>query len=170
MKLVALRSRCILYFIILFAGSCLFGCTLCIRKPSIERQAFETRIRDGISYYKGTPYRFGGCSKHGIDCSCYVMKLYERAGIRIPRTVDAQKRGGKKVGRDDLKFGDLVFFKIGRKWQCLWLCKKDENHVGLYIGNGRFTHASVSKGVTVSRLDVGYWNERYSVAKRYFDK
>ncbi|KUJ84198.1 hydrolase Nlp/P60 [Microbulbifer flavimaris] len=107
--------------------------------------------------WKGTRYRLGGLSKGGIDCSGLVYATFrDRLGIEIPRSTQYQVQVGRTIRRSDLRPGDLVFFKTGRKVR----------HVGIYIEDGKFFHASTSKGVTISRLTDYYWRDRYWHARR----
>lgn len=107
--------------------------------------------------WKGTWYRYGGVSKSGVDCSGYIYKTFQECfSCKIPRTTQGQMQLGRQVGRAHLKAGDLIFFKTGRK----------QHHVGVYIANGKFTHASSSRGVIVSSLDNPYWRKHYLFAKR----
>lgn len=105
----------------------------------------------------GTPYRLGGSSKSGIDCSAFVMIGFEsRFGITLPRTTAEQRTMGESVSRSELRPGDLVFFKTG------WSTR----HVGIYIGNHQFLHASTSQGVMLSSLNNHYWQQKYWLARR----
>src|SRR6478609_3639001 len=102
----------------------------------------------------GTPYRFGGSSRRGIDCSAFTKQLYSDVfNMSIRRSSRDIFSMVSPVGKDDLKEGDLVFFKIH---------SRSISHVGIYLGNGRFAHAS-SKGVAISNLDEAYYS-------RYFYK
>ena len=104
----------------------------------------------------GTPYVFGGTSTSGFDCSGYVQHVFALRGLHIPRTADAQfYAGSKAVGGP--RPGDLVFFQT---------YEPGPSHVGIYLGNGRFAHASSSHGVMVSSLSDSYWAPRYLGAKR----
>ena len=102
----------------------------------------------------GTPYRFGGSSRNGIDCSAFTKQLYSEVfNTTIRRSSRDIFSMVSPVGKDDLKEGDLVFFKIH---------SRSISHVGIYLGNNRFAHAS-SRGVAVSSLDDAYYS-------RYFYK
>lgn len=102
----------------------------------------------------GTPYRFGGSSKRGIDCSAFTKELYSKVfNLDIKRNSRDIFSMVDPVNKDDLKEGDLVFFKIH---------SRSISHVGIYLGDGRFAHAS-SKGVAVSNIDDPYYS-------RYFYK
>ncbi|WP_406667687.1 NlpC/P60 family protein [Gallaecimonas sp. GXIMD1310] len=111
--------------------------------------------------WQGVPYRLGGTSKTGIDCSAFTRQTFkQRFSITLPRTTAAQVRLGKPVAQQHLRPGDLVFFKTGRR----------SRHVGIYQGNGLFLHASTSVGVTVSALDNPYWQAHYWTARRIFTR
>ncbi|MDB5009350.1 MAG: glycoside hydrolase [Mucilaginibacter sp.] len=100
----------------------------------------------------GTPYRFGGSSKNGIDCSAFTKELYSEVfNLDIKRNSRDIFSMVSPVSKDDLKEGDLVFFKIH---------SRRISHIGIYLGNNRFAHAS-SRGVAISSLDDAYY-------KRYF--
>ncbi|AMR30648.1 glycoside hydrolase [Mucilaginibacter sp. PAMC 26640] len=102
----------------------------------------------------GTPYRFGGSSRNGIDCSAFTKQLYSDVfHLNILRNSRDIFSMVNPVGKDDLKEGDLVFFKIH---------SRSISHIGIYLGNNRFAHAS-SRGVAISSLDDAYYS-------RYFYK
>ena len=103
--------------------------------------------------FLGVPYRLGGSTLRGIDCSAFVKKIYEIFDIYLPRTSWEQFKTGKPVERDALEEGDLVFFKVRRA---------NGMHVGIYIGNRQFVHASNhEKEVKVDTLDTPYFNTRF---------
>lgn len=107
--------------------------------------------------WEGVPYRLGGSSKKGIDCSAFVSMAYANImGLALPRTVGEQKHLGVDVAREQLQSGDLVFFKTGRSTL----------HVGIYLSQNQFVHASTSQGVIISSLNNSYWAARYKMAKR----
>src|ERR1700733_325988 len=100
----------------------------------------------------GTPYRFGGESKRGIDCSAFTKELYSEVfNLDIKRSSRDIFSMVSPVRRDELKEGDLVFFKIH---------SRRISHVGIYLGNNRFAHAS-SKGVAISSLDDSYYSRYF---------
>lgn len=110
--------------------------------------------------YLGVPYRYGGAQPDGFDCSGFVMYVYDRNGLRLPRATADQYRSGRPVSRRALRPGDLVFFSIsgGRI-----------SHVGIYMGGDSFIHApSSGKRVSFARLDNAYWRKRYAGAVTYF--
>lgn len=102
----------------------------------------------------GIPYRSGGLTRRGVDCSGFVMNVFREVyGKALSRTAaDMLKRNCKKVSRAKLQEGDLVFFRTSRGMR-----NKAPNHVGIYLKNGKFIHASASKGVIVSSLSEPYY-------------
>ncbi|MEP6879563.1 MAG: NlpC/P60 family protein [Nitrosospira sp.] len=107
--------------------------------------------------WRNTKYQIGGLSKNGIDCSGFVhMTFKTRLGIVLPRSTEFQAELGTGVDKNQLRAGDLVFFRTGRT----------DRHVGVYLENGRFLHASTRQGVIISRLDENYWKSAYWKAKR----
>ncbi len=109
--------------------------------------------------FMGTPYSMGATGNGAFDCSGFVMRIYLMQGIRLPRTADVQYSAGRKVTRGQEQPGDLVFFET---------YLPGPSHVGIYVGNGNFIHASSSRGVTVSNLGDSYYKPRYLGAKRVF--
>ncbi len=105
------------------------------------------------SKWLGVPYRYGGLTRRGVDCSGFVMNVFREVyGKSLSRSAaDMLKRDCKRVGRSKLKEGDLVFFRTGREK------RKEPDHVGIYLKNGKFIHASTSSGVIVSSLSEPYY-------------
>jgi lipoprotein Spr len=114
-----------------------------------------------VADWLGTPYRNGGTTRRGVDCSGFVQAIVDAAyGEQISRTTrDQMARSGQRISRRNLREGDLVFFSSGRS-------KKTPTHVGIYLQDGLFAHASSSRGVCISSLDEGYWDENYLAAVR----
>lgn len=107
--------------------------------------------------YLGTPYLMGGTTRRAIDCSAFTQNVYAAHGVKLPRTADVQYNVGKKVPRGQEQPGDLVFFET---------YLPGPSHVGIYLGNGKFIHASSSRGVTITPLNSYYFGPRYLGAKR----
>ncbi len=107
--------------------------------------------------YIGVPYVFGGTSPYGFDCSGYVQYVFAKAGISIPRTADVQYEFGTPISTTDLVSGDLVFFST---------YTYGASHVGIYLGDNNFIHASSSRGVTIDSLGSSYWSSHYIGARR----
>ena len=109
--------------------------------------------------YLGTPYRYGGATRSGVDCSGLVTAVYREFNIRLPRSSMDQSRAGDGVKKSNLKPADLVFFKTSGS--------RPISHVGIYIGDGKFIHASTSaRKVRVDRLNDDYFKRRYRGARR----
>lgn len=107
--------------------------------------------------WEGTPYRLGGIKKSGIDCSAFVQKAFVEAyKMSLPRTTRQQSKQGVEMSWSDAQQGDLVFFKT----------KRTTYHVGIYLGNKQFMHASTSKGVIISRIDNPYWASKFWQVRR----
>ncbi len=120
-----------------------------------ERRLF-VRVAMG---FLGAPYRFGGSSVRGLDCSAFVKKIYELFNVSLPRTAREQSRVGKRVARNELEEGDLVFFNTSRRAL---------GHVGIYIGNNEFVHAASgrSRAVKIDTLDKSYYDKHFIKAVR----
>lgn len=124
------------------------------RTATIERKRVMSEVMSSF----GIPYELGGNGSDGIDCSNFTAKVYENAvGHSIPRTTVEQFRVGQSVGNARLKFGDLVFFNT---------TGESPSHVGIFVGEDLFAHASVSFGVTISSLQSTYYKNRYIGARR----
>ena len=102
--------------------------------------------------WRAVKYKSGGLSRDGVDCSGFVYLTFNsRLGIELPRSTDLQVTQGKTIPQRELVPGDLVFFKTG----------KSTRHVGIYLEDGKFLHASTEKGVMISRLTDNYWAKAY---------
>ncbi len=112
-----------------------------------------------IEEWMGTPYQWGGCSEIGIDCSCLVKQIYEDVyGISLNRTsLFIYKYDLVPVAQDEMREGDIIFFQIKRK---------PVSHMGIYLKNDRFVHASQSQGVTISDLNRRYFRKHFVSAGR----
>ncbi|HIJ57715.1 MAG TPA: hypothetical protein HPQ03_16545 [Deltaproteobacteria bacterium] len=126
--------------------------------PSDESTQYNLdQLRVEIDRWHGTPYRLGGMSRKGIDCSAFAMIIYHDVfDIQIPRTTEQQLKLGKRIDIRSLNTGDLVFF----------LPESKKMHIGIYLGHGEFAHASVSKGVMVSNINTPYWENIFLTARR----
>ena len=124
---------------------------------SAERMAMiSSSLREAGRPWIGTPYRWGGESRRGIDCSAFVRAfMRDNLGVDLPRATAGQQFEGVSIRKDDLLPGDLVFFR-----------RRSVRHVGVYLGDGEFIHASSSRGVTVSSLSEGYYQDAYWMARR----
>lgn len=113
-----------------------------------------------IVKYLNTPYQYGGNNKTGIDCSAFTQNVFKKALIfNLPRTASQQFNSGTKISsKYSLQFGDLVFFNTTKN--------SFPGHVGIYLGDNLFAHASYSRGVTVSSLQSTYFRTRFVGARR----
>jgi len=126
-------------------------------KKAASVKSTKSKLENQYQLYKGIPYKYGGVDKRGFDCSGFTQIVYNNVfNIQLPRTTEAMMKLGRKISKNNLKPGDLVFFRPSRKYR----------HVGVFIGNNIFIHSSTSKGIIKSNLDNPYWKKKYSFAKR----
>jgi cell wall-associated NlpC family hydrolase len=143
--------------------------------PQVARSPQDLALEQALGDFYGAPYRAGGTTPQGVDCSGLVQALLHRAGANLPRTVAQQYSVGQPVRNDDLRFGDVVFFNRycqtrGRGPYLAGMfapfAVDEVCHNGIYLSQGRFVHAS-PRGVEVSRLDAETWRLSYRGARRY---
>ena len=141
----------------------------------VTRSPREVALERALGEFAGAPYRAGGTTPDGVDCSGFIQALYQRAGLNLPRTVADQYRAGVPVERHELQFGDVVFFnrycQMGGRGPILAGIlpsgvEDEVCHDGIYLGGGRFMHAS-PRGVLITRLDAEVWRVSYRGARRY---
>lgn len=127
----------------------------------VQNVDIKSRLMEQYSDWKGVRYRLGGTSKRGIDCSAFVQTTFrEQFGLDLPRSTYEQEDSGKSIQRAKLRPGDLVLFWAGSTGR----------HVGIYLGNDNFVHASTSNGVMISNLNEAYWKNRYRDARRVLSR
>ncbi|NVD06699.1 hydrolase [Vibrio sp. JPW-9-11-11] len=163
---MSLQRPCASYFKVGILTALLFGCSTPrhseFNQPassplSMEQQQLKHSLMQVYAVWQGAPYRLGGTSINGVDCSAFVQVTYQQAlGYRLPRTTKDQVKVGDEISYQQANVGDLVFFKTAPKVR----------HVGVYLGNKQFMHASTSKGVIISRLDNPYWASKYWHVRR----
>jgi cell wall-associated NlpC family hydrolase len=117
-----------------------------------------------IIRYLNTPYKYGGNSLDGIDCSAFTQNVYRDSWlVDLNRSARDQYQQGKVIeNRSELKFGDLIFFNTRKRVK--------PGHVGIYVGDNLFAHASSKLGVTISSLELDYYNKRYMGARRIVEE
>ena len=122
---------------------------------------WRSKIWHAYSHWAHTPYLYGGNTHHGIDCSAFVRRVFaEVYHVHLPRTTLQQVKLGFKVKKENLHYGDLVFFKTGG-WH---------HHVGIYLDHGRFVNATSSRGVAISNINHPYWRKRLWQIRRLVDQ
>ncbi|MCK5872603.1 MAG: C40 family peptidase [Methylococcales bacterium] len=129
--------------------------TLTAEEKSLKRSI--ALLEQYLKKWRSVKYRLGGTGRRGIDCSAFVQQVFKKQfNFRLPRNTYGQVKRGKTIPKSKLKTGDLVFFKTSRRVR----------HVGIYLKDNKFIHASSSKGVTQSSLKNVYWAKKYWKAKR----
>jgi cell wall-associated NlpC family hydrolase len=143
--------------------------------PRGFRSPQDVALEQALGDFYGAPYRSGGTTPQGVDCSGLIQALFQRAGVMLPRTVAQQYNAGRPVGPGELRFGDVVFFNrfCQIRGQDVYLAgllpsfqAEEICHDGIYLGEGRFIHAS-PRGVMVSRLDAETWRVSFRGARRF---
>ena len=168
--------KCVLFIILTFA---LYSCQSTAKyraiKDSRQNQSHSqkqntskklpysrnnTQLQNYVQNWIGVPYKYGGMSKNGIDCSGFTFSVYKEIyDFELPRTAMDQYKSGSKLRSGQIAEGDLVFFRGVRG--------AGIDHVGIYLEDGKFVHASTSIGVTISDLSEEYYETRYVGACRY---
>lgn len=129
--------------------------------PSVPVSPPAAAWKSEAARWIGTPYKTGGMTKSGADCSGFTLQVYRAvAGASLPHNSEMQFQLGRPVRATELMPGDLLFFQTGAKPQI--------NHVGIYLGNKQFVHASLSQGVRYSSLTEAYYAQRFRGARRLF--
>ena len=124
-----------------------------------ESEMVSDEVMSKVIEYLNTPYLWGGTSKRGIDCSAFVQTvMYQSLGIMLPRTSYEQSNVGQDVSKEDLKFGDLLFFDTMNKGRV--------SHVGIYLSDGYFAHSGSKTGVIVASLNSDFYSRTFLKSKR----
>ena len=123
-----------------------------------NKEIKENKLYSFISDWYGAPYKYGGCEKSGVDCSCFTVNLFDKVyGKKIPRTAVDIYKECDKINIEKAKEGDHIFFKIN---------SNSITHVGVYLHDKKFVHASTTKGVLVNSLTETYYQKYfYSAGK-----
>ena len=132
-----------------------------VRELKERRRASPSRLARVVEGYLGVPYKWGGTTRAGMDCSAFVRTIFRKTyGIELPRTVRQMYGLGRTVSqRQNLKPGDLVFFRNTSSGPGV-------SHVGIYLSKERFAHVGMSTGATITSLDHPYFYRRYVGARR----
>ncbi len=116
------------------------------------------KMMDVILSYLGTPYKFGGESKSGMDCSAFTKEVFlQSTNYKLPRSTSEQIKVGETISQQNMKFGDLIFFNT---------TGVNPSHVGIFIGDNMFAHASQAYGVTISSFESSYYKKHFTEARR----
>src|SRR6478609_8935605 len=147
-------------FILILFGNC------ASRKARIREEQVKEVITAARTF-TGTPYKYGGTTRSGMDCSGLTGNAFQAIDLTLPRTADAQAEVGEKVKRKDVRPGDLVFFATGKK-------RREITHVGIVTevkakDNVKFIHASTTLGVVETNLYSEYYQKRFRIARRIID-
>jgi len=130
-----------------------------IRKANIDQVVTTAQS------FRGTPYRYGGTTRSGMDCSALLFQSFSSIGVTLPRTSTAQSKIGRRVALKGLQKGDMVFFATGKR-------RREITHAGIvsssFRGNIQFIHSSTSLGVTEDDIKSDYWSKRFVLGRRVF--
>ncbi|WP_310551135.1 C40 family peptidase [Paenibacillus glufosinatiresistens] len=137
------------------------GATVLFGAIATSTYANQTMIESQVSEVIGTPYKYGGSTTTGFDCSGFILHIMDNYKLDLPRTSQTQAKSGSYVAKENLRIGDLVFFNTNGR---------GISHAGIYMGENKFAHSSSSKGVTISSLSEGYYTNRYVTARRVLGK
>lgn len=147
-----IAMACACAIVLLFSANAAFAAPDSAPAPGVA-------VADLAQAYVGSPYRWGGTSPAGFDCTGFVMWVYNQFGVGLPHNEAGQLASGAAVGADDLQPGDVLVFAN--------TYRRGLSHVGIYVGDGQFVHAADERhGVVVSQLWDGYWGPRFVGASR----
>jgi probable lipoprotein NlpC len=156
----------LLLFVILLAGLSQYSCAS--HKHSTVREDTVGKVITTAKTYIGTPYKYGGMTRSGMDCSGLLINSFRAIDFSLPRSSEGQSKIGKEIKMTDLQPGDLVFFATGRK-------KREITHVGLITDvrgkkDVKFIHSSSSLGVVEANLYADYYQKHFRLARRVIEE
>jgi lipoprotein Spr len=160
-----MKDRFFIFILILFNLACQPSVRYSTRNETTVKQEYGDRsltdkLKEFVRDWLHIPYHYGGNDKNGIDCSGLVVQFMQYAyGIKVPRQAQDQYTQGRKISRSRLQPGNLVFFSDLRG--------RDITHVGIYLGENKFVHATDNEGVTISSLDDEFYTAKFAGACRY---
>ncbi|KAF0993878.1 C40 family peptidase [Geobacillus sp. TFV-3] len=143
---------------LLFVSMIILFSSFFVSTSNSDAAANKARLIIEAKKLVGTPYRYGGTTPKGFDCSGFVYYAHKKVGVTLPRTSREMYKRGTYVHKSELQPGDLVFFDTSKS-------TKGVSHVAIYIGNNQVIHA-VSRGVKIDNLNSSYWKTKYVGAKR----
>lgn len=127
-------------------------------KPK-KKTSVKYKLEVHYNTYKAVPYKYGGTSVKGFDCSGFVQFTYKHIfNIKLPRTTRLMLKEGSSIKKSQLRIGDLVLFRTSKRYR----------HVGIFMGDNLFMHVSTKKGLMKSNLNNPYWLKRYLTSRRIF--
>lgn len=146
-------------FLTVTFSSLLLSASLLLPTQSADAAYSKENVITEAKKHIGTPYRWGGTTPKGFDCSGFIQYAHKKNGVQLPRTAAQMYTKGAKVAKSSMEPGDLMFFST---------YKKGASHVGIYLGNNQFIH-SASKGVRIDKVSNSYWTKKYIGSKRLND-
>ena len=140
-------------------ASIVLACAISLGAFTGSAQA-ASELETAVDKLIGTRYKYAGNTTDGFDCSGFTHYVFGKFGIDLPRRSSDQADIGEKIGKDELRPGDLVFFNTNGK---------NISHVGIYMGDGMMAHASTNHGVIIGSINDSYYSKRYVTARRILD-
>lgn len=127
---------------------------------TLDKSNFHKPLYDFIIDWLGTPYKYGGCTKAGTDCSCFVFNVYKEVYNKtLPRSTHEMAAAAKVIKQHQLKTGDLIFFNTDGK---------KISHIGIHLKDDKFVHASTKRGVMISSMNEDYFKKTFRGYGSYF--